>query len=151
MKKEELNDCLKVFYAAVKQKDGKDFKVSSLRAAIERYLKQPLINKPWSIVGDPVFETANKVLNAICRKNAQEGKASPIVQRQPISNEQVEQLFRTGQLGENVTHKIPHSCCALPGSTSPCILVKEAVRIKESLQKKCRHSSQPPRLPILWA
>ena len=54
MKKEDLNDCLKVFYAAVKQKDGKDFKVSSLRtirAAIERYLKQPPINKPWSIVG----------------------------------------------------------------------------------------------------
>ena len=77
MKKEELNDCLKVFYAAVKQKDGKDFKVSSLhaiRAAIEKYLKQPPINKPWSIVGDPVFETANKVLNAICRKNTQEGK-----------------------------------------------------------------------------
>ena len=44
MKKDDLNDCLKVFYAAVKQKDGKDFKVSSLRtirAAIERYLKQP--------------------------------------------------------------------------------------------------------------
>jgi len=44
MAKEDLIDCLKVFYAAVKQKDGKDFKTSSLRtirAAIERYLKQP--------------------------------------------------------------------------------------------------------------
>ena len=93
MKKEELNNCLKVFYAAVKQKDGKGFKVSSLRtirAAIERYLKQPPINKPWSIVGDPAFETANKVLNAICRKNAQEGKAIPIVHKQPITKEQVE-------------------------------------------------------------
>ena len=92
MKKGELNDCLKVFYAAVKQKDGKDFKVSSLRtirAALERYLKQPPISKPWSIVGDPAFETANKVLNAICRKNAQEGKASPIVHKQPITKEQV--------------------------------------------------------------
>ena len=103
MKKEKLNDCLKVFYAAVKQKDGNDFKVSSLRtirAAIERYLKQPPINKPWSIVGDPAFETANKVLNAICRKNAQEGKASTIVHKQPITKEQVEQLFWIGQLGE---------------------------------------------------
>lgn len=45
-----------------------------------------------------------------------------------------------------MTHKIPHSCCALPGSTSPCILVKEAVRIKESLQKNCCYSSQPPRV-----
>ena len=67
------------FYATVKQKDGKDFKVSSLRtirAAIERYLKQPPINKPWSIVGDPAFEIANKVLNALCRNNAQEGNVA---------------------------------------------------------------------------
>ena len=40
MAKEDLTDCLKVFYAAVKQKDGKDFKTSSprtMRAAIERW------------------------------------------------------------------------------------------------------------------
>lgn len=103
MKKEDLTDCLKVFYAALKQKDGKDFKVSSLhtiRAAIERYLQQPAINKPWSIVWDTAFETANKVLNAICRKNAQEGKASPIVHKQPLTKEQVKELFRPRQLGE---------------------------------------------------
>ena len=115
------------------------------------HLEQPPINKPWSIVGDPAFETANKVLNAICRKNAQEGKASPIVDKNPVTKEQVEQLFRTGQLGECHTQDPAQSCCALPGSTSPCILVKEAVRIKESLQKKCCHSSQPPRSPILLA
>ena len=142
----------KFFYAAVKQKDGKDFKVSSLRtirAAIERYLKQPPINKPWSIVGDPAFETANKVLNAICRKNAEEGKASPIVHKQPITKEQVEQLFRTGQLGECDTQDLAQ--LLRTGSTSPCILVKEAVRIKESLEKKCCYSSQPPGSPMLWA
>ena len=103
MKKEELNDCRKVFYAVVKQTDRKNFKVPSLRtirAAIEWYLKQPPVNKPWSVVGDPAFETANKVLNAICRKNAQEGKASTIVHKQPITKEQVEQLFWIGQLGE---------------------------------------------------
>ena len=66
------------FYATVKQKDGKDFKVSSLRtirAAIERYLKQPPINKPWSIVGDPAFETALKVLNAIFLEERTRGKS----------------------------------------------------------------------------
>ena len=87
----------------MKQKDGKDFKTSSLRtirAAIERYLKQPPLNKPQSIVGDPAFESANKVLNAICRKNAQEGKAIPIVHKQPIKKEHVQQLFQTGELGE---------------------------------------------------
>ena len=53
-----------------------------------------------TIVGDPAFETANKVFNAICRKNALEGKASPKVHKQPITKEQVAQLFLTGQLGE---------------------------------------------------
>ena len=56
--------------------------------------------KLWSIVGDPAFESANKVLNAICRKNAQEIEATPIVHKQPITKEQVQQLFQTGQLGE---------------------------------------------------
>ena len=87
MMKEDLNDYLKVA-------------ARTIQAAIERYLKQPPINKQWSIVGDPAFETANKVLNAICRKNAKEGKACPIVHKQPITKEQVEQLFRKGQLGE---------------------------------------------------
>ena len=102
MRKAELNDCLPVSYAAVKQKDGKDFKVSSLRtirAAIERHLKQPPSNKKWSIVGDPAFEKANKVLNAICKRNAQEGRAGPTVHKQAITSEQVEHLFRSGQLG----------------------------------------------------
>ena len=102
MTKEELNQCLKIFYAAVRQKDGKDFKVSSLRsirAAIDRYLRPPAVNKPWSIVGDKEFNTANKVLNAICKKNTKEGKVSSVVHKQPITSEQVQCLFQAGQLG----------------------------------------------------
>ena len=40
MEKEELNECLTMFYAAVRREDGTEFKVSSLkaiRAAIDRY------------------------------------------------------------------------------------------------------------------
>ena len=87
----------------MKQKDGKYFKTASLRtvrAAIQRYLKQPPLKKPWSIVGDRSFESASKVLNAIYRKNAQEGKACPKVHKQPITKGQVEQLFQSGQLGQ---------------------------------------------------
>lgn len=43
MEKEELNECLTMFYAAVRREDGTEFKVSSLkaiRAAIDRYLRQ---------------------------------------------------------------------------------------------------------------
>jgi len=42
MEKEELNDCLAMFYAAVRREDRTEFKVSSLKAiwaAIDRYLR----------------------------------------------------------------------------------------------------------------
>ena len=97
--KAELKDCLQVFYAAVKQKMGKISSLRIIRAAIERNLKQPPSNKKWSIVGDPAFEKANKVLNAICKRNAQEGRAAPTVHKQAITREQAEHLFRSEQLG----------------------------------------------------
>ena len=82
MEKEELNECLTMFYAAVRREDDTEFKVSSLkaiRAAIDRYLRQPPNNKPWSIVGDSAFQTSNKVLNAICKQMMQDGKVGPTV------------------------------------------------------------------------
>ena len=141
----------KFFYAAVKQKDGKYFKTSSLRkirAAIERYLKQLPLNKPWSIVGDPAFASANKVLNAICRKNAQEGNACPVVHKPQASTAAFPN--RPGQLGE-CDIQDPAQFLRRPISISPSILVKESVKIKESLQKKCCHSSQPPKVANLMS
>ena len=117
------------------RKTEKDFKTSSLctiRAAIERYLKEPLLtDKPWSIVGDPAFESANKILNAICRKNAQEGKASPIVHKQPITKEQVQQLFQAGQLGECDTQDPAH----LLRTTWFCITLYFVKRGRENQRK----------------
>ena len=103
MEKEELNECLTMFYAAVRREDGTEFKVSSLkaiRAAIDRYLRQPPNNKPWSIVGDAAFQKSNKVLNAICKQMMQEGKVGPTIHKNPITSEQLQQLYETGQLGE---------------------------------------------------
>ena len=80
--KEELSKCLTMFYAAVRREDGTEFKVSSLkaiRAAIDRYLRQPPNNKPWSIVGDSAFQKSNKVLNAICKQMMQDGKVGPTI------------------------------------------------------------------------
>ena len=70
------------FYASVQQKNGSEFKVSSLRAiqgAIDRYLKQPPNNKPWSIIGDSEFAKANQMLNAICKNMMKEGKVGPVL------------------------------------------------------------------------
>ena len=103
MEKEELNECLTMFYPAVRRKDGTEFKVSSLkaiRAAIDRYLRQPPNNRPWSIVGDSAFQKSKKVLNAICKQMLQEGKVQPTIHKNPITSEQLQQLYETGQLGE---------------------------------------------------
>ena len=103
MEKEELNECLTTFYAAVRREDGTEFKVSSLkaiRAAIDRYLRQPPNNKPWSIVGDSAFQKSNKVLNAICKQMMQDGRVGPTIHKNPITSEQLQQLYETGQLGE---------------------------------------------------
>lgn len=103
MEKEELNECLTMFYAAVRREDGTEFKVSSLkaiRAAIDRYLREPPNNKPWSIVGDSAFQKSNKVLNAICKQMMQDGKVGPTIHKNPITSEQLQQLYETGQLGE---------------------------------------------------
>ena len=106
MEKEEFNECLTMFYAAVRREDGTEFKVLSLkaiRAAVNRYLRQPPNNKPWSIVGDSAFQKSNKVLNAICKQMMQERKVGPTLHKNPITSEQLQQLYGTGQLGEGDT------------------------------------------------
>ena len=46
--------------------------IKAIRAAIDRYLRQPPNNTPWSIVGDSAFQKFNKVLNAICKQMMRE-------------------------------------------------------------------------------
>ena len=67
MSKEELNECLKCFYTSARKKDGTYYKntsMKSIRAAIDRFLRSPPHNKPFSIISDAVFTGANKVLSA---------------------------------------------------------------------------------------
>ena len=104
MEKGELCECLQAFYAAARKQDGSEFKVTSLRSirsAIDRHSKQAPYNKLWSLIADPAFEKANKVLNAICEKHTREGKIGTVVHKPPISREQLEKLFESGQLGNS--------------------------------------------------
>ena len=83
------------------------FQVSSLRAirrAIDRYLKQPPHNKLWSIVGDSELARANQTVNAICKNMMREGKIGTIVHKNPITTEQMQELFASGQLGNDDTN-----------------------------------------------
>ena len=72
-------------------------------SAIDRYLKQPPNNKPWSIIGDSEFAKANQTLNAICKNMMKEGKVGPVVHKHPITSEQMQVFFRSGQLGASNT------------------------------------------------
>ena len=102
MNKEELNACLKSFYTSARKQDGKFYKSSSLkaiRAAIDRHLRMPPHSKQFSIVVDPAFTEANKILDAFVKDLRKSGKISGIVHKKAISKQQVEKLFQSGELG----------------------------------------------------
>ena len=64
MRKEQLNLCLKSFYAPARKQDGSFYKSTSLksiRAAIDRYLRSPPRCKQFPIITDAAFTEANKV------------------------------------------------------------------------------------------
>ena len=79
--------------------------LKAIRAAIDRYLRQPRNNKPWPIVDDSAFQKSNKVLNAVCKKLMQKGKFVPTIHKNPITCEQLQYLYETGQL--NLASGIP--------------------------------------------
>lgn len=102
MAKEELNTCLKCFYTSARKQDGAYYKASSLksiRAAIDRYLRAPPHNKPFSVIADAAFTEANKVLGAFVKDLKMSGKIEDIVHKKPITKEHIQKLYASGQLG----------------------------------------------------
>ena len=102
MSKQELNACLKCFYTSARKKDGTYYKSSStksIRAAIDRFLRFPPNNKPFSIISDPAFTEANKVLDAFVKDLRKTGKIAVVVHKRAISKEQLKKLFESGELG----------------------------------------------------
>ena len=112
MSKEELNECLKCFYTSARKKDGTYYKntsMKSIRAAIDRFLRSPPHNKPFSIISDAVFTGANKVLDAFVKDLRRKGKVAGIVHKKAVSKDQIQRLFESGSLGRP-TVKIQPSC-----------------------------------------
>ena len=102
MSKEELNVCLKCFYTSARKKGGTYYKSSStksIRAAIDRFLRSLPHNKPFSIISDPAFTEANKVLDAFVKDLRKTGKIAGVVHKKAMSKEQVKKLFESGELG----------------------------------------------------
>ena len=77
MNNKELNACLKSFYTSARKQDAEFYKATSLkviRAAIDRYLRMPPHSKQFSIVADPAFTEANKILDAFVKELRKSGK-----------------------------------------------------------------------------
>ena len=88
LNEEELGELLCDFYANVRSKDGEMFKKSSMlaiRSGLNR-LKTPLPSKPFNIITDPAFVSANNVFKAMLKRIQSEGKGS-IVHKDPIPKE----------------------------------------------------------------
>ena len=78
-----------------KKKDGTYYKSSSTKST-DRFLRSPPHNKPFSIISDPAFTEANKVLDAFVKDLRKTGKIAGVVLKRAISKEQLNKLFESG-------------------------------------------------------
>ena len=70
-----------------RKKDGTYYKSSStksIRAATDRFLCFPPHSKPFSIITDPAFTEANKVLDAFVKDMRKTGKIADVVHKRAI-------------------------------------------------------------------
>ena len=105
----EMNNCLSKFYLSARKQDGSHCKKTSLlsiRAALDRYLRSPPINKKFSICDTIQFNEANKALNSYLKHLASTGKIAGTVHKNPLTAEVVQKLFEAGELACAET-KIP--------------------------------------------
>ena len=57
-------------------------------------------NKPFSIVGNPAFSEANLVLDSFVEDLRKTGKTGWIVHKKSVTEDQLQHLFETGELGQ---------------------------------------------------
>ena len=71
----------------------------SIRAAIDRFLREPPNSKPFSITAHSAFTEANKVLDAFVKSLRKSGKITGTVHKESMTEEHIQQLFESGELG----------------------------------------------------
>ena len=95
MTPQQLNKCLQKFYLSARKRDGTFYNEKSLtaiRAALDRHLRSPPLNKPFSIIGDPLFTEANKTLSNYLKTLSKRGDIAPTAHKQALTKEVVEKL-----------------------------------------------------------
>ena len=96
-----MNNCLAKFYVSAKKQDGTFYSKKSLisiRAALERHLRSPPRNRPFSIVGDSAFSSANKTLNNLLKTLSKSGQIAPTVHKRPLTKDHIEKLYEEGEM-----------------------------------------------------
>ena len=132
MEEVELAKCLEKFYLSARQKDGNYYGASSLksiRAGLDGFLQSLELKKPYSIISDPEFLQANKVLDAFVKTLRKDGDIAGVVHKDTLTREVVEKLFETGSLVLQIQN-IQLSSRTRFGFTFPFILEREAEKIR---------------------
>ena len=129
----ELNNCLSKFYLSARKQDGSHYKKTSLlsiRAALDRYLRSPPLNKKFSICDGIQFNEANKALNSYLKYLASTGKIAATIHKNPLTTEIVQKLFEARELASADTKNPDALYCKQLGFTFRYISEKEAERIE---------------------
>ena len=106
MEIKEMNNCLSKFYLSARRQDGSHYKKTSLlsiRAALDRYLRSPPLNKKFSICDGIQFNEANKALNSYLKQLASTGKIAGTIHKNPLTAEIIQKLFEAGELASAET------------------------------------------------
>ena len=82
------------------EKEGRKFSQKYLHEIYKsRFLRSPSHNNPFSIIADPTFNEANRVLDAFVKDLRKTGKIAGVVHKKKISKEQMKKLLDSGELG----------------------------------------------------
>ena len=103
MTPQQLNKCLQKFYLSARRRHGTFYSKKSLtaiRAALDRHLRSPPLNKPFSITGNHLFTEANKTLSNYLKTLSKRGEIAPTAHKQALTKEVVEKLYDEGELVE---------------------------------------------------
>ena len=62
-------------------------------------MRSPPNNRGFTIIADPAFSEANAVLDAFVKDLRKSGKIAGVVHKKPLTQEQIQLLYQTGELG----------------------------------------------------
>ena len=100
---QQLNKCLQKFYLSARRQDGTFYNKKSLttiQATLDRRQRSSPLNKPFSIIRDPLFTEANKSLSNYLTTLSKRGDIAPTAHKQALTKEVVEKLYDEGELVE---------------------------------------------------